>query len=123
MSSEGSGGQRPSVLLRSQDEKTNAHRCTPPCIRHVLAQFRAGELPASTAAADLELSRSRFYELYRDYLAAGPNREQSWQPHSSGGHHAADWPAGASAGQTQSSRSPPESGAVAAFRLLSDPVP
>ena len=49
-------------------------------------------LPASTAAAELELCRSRFNELYSDYLAAGPSRDQSWQPHSSGGNHAQDWP-------------------------------
>jgi hypothetical protein len=49
-------------------------------------------LPAQAAAAELELSRSRFYELYSDYLAAGPARDQAWVPRSSGGDHARDWP-------------------------------
>ena len=85
----------------------------------MLAQFRAGELPASAAAAELELSRSRFYELYSDYLAAGPSRDQSWQPHGSGGNHAADWPADVKAFlRTRLSTRPPSSYSFAASQVL-----
>ena len=59
----------------------------------MLADFRAGQLPAQTAADELGLSRSRFYELYSDYLAAGQTRDQTWAPRTSGGDHAPDWPA------------------------------
>lgn len=41
---------------------------------------------------ELGLSRSRFYELYSQYLAAGDNRDQFWTPGSSGGNHAKTWP-------------------------------
>lgn len=85
----------------------------------MLAQFRSGELPASTAAAELELSRSRFYELYSDYLAAGPNRDQILQPHSSGGNHAADWPTDVKAFlRTRLSTRPPSSYSFAASQVL-----
>jgi len=85
-------------LLGSADEKNQLiHRCSVPFIRHVLAEFRSGELCASDAAAELELSRSWFYELYSDYLAAGLSRDQRWSPGVSGGDHAAEWPAGVEA--------------------------
>lgn len=41
---------------------------------------------------ELELSRSRFYELYSDYLAAGAQRDLNWLPRASGGNHAKEWP-------------------------------
>ncbi len=70
-----------------------AHRCAAPLIRHVLASFRAGQLKANTAAKRLGLSRSRFYELYGDYLKACAYHHQStWTPLVSGGDHAPDWP-------------------------------
>jgi len=59
----------------------------------VLAGFRAGSIKAGAAAKRLGLSRSRFYELYGDYLQACAHRQQSsWTPAVSGGDHAADWP-------------------------------
>jgi hypothetical protein len=62
-------------------------------IRHVLAAFRAGELKAAAAAQRLGLSRSRFYELYADYLrACAQRREAHWTPPRSGGNHARAWP-------------------------------
>jgi len=85
----------------------------------VLAQFRAGELPASSAAAELELSRSRFYELYSDYLAAGPSRDQRWSPRASGGDHATEWPAGVEALlQARLSTRPASSYSFAASEVL-----
>src|SRR5512139_1564216 len=63
-----------------------------PLIRHILSAFRAGHLQAEAGGRELGLSRSRFYELYSDYLAAGLQREQHWVPRSSGGNHAPNWP-------------------------------
>lgn len=59
----------------------------------MLAAFRRAELSASAAAEKLGLGRTRFYELYADYLRAAANGAH-WQPGASGGDHAADWPAG-----------------------------
>ncbi len=59
----------------------------------MLASFRAGQLKANTAAKRLGLSRSRFYELYGDYLkACADHRQSTWTPSVSGGDHAPDWP-------------------------------
>jgi transposase InsO family protein len=61
----------------------------------VLASFRRGEVSATAAAETLALGRSRFYELYADYLAAAAHqRQQTWTPGSSGGDHARDWSPG-----------------------------
>ena len=69
------------------------HRLGTPLIREILAAFRRGELPATTAAEKLHLGRTRFYELYADYLrAAARHQEQIWTPGHSGGDHAPDWP-------------------------------
>lgn len=41
------------------------------------------------------MGRTRFYELYADYLrAAAHHRQQHWRPGASGGDHTPDWPAG-----------------------------
>ena len=70
-----------------------AHRLALPLIRHVLARFRAEQLDADTAATKLKLSRSRFYELYADYLrACAHHQEALWLPGHSGGDHAPEWP-------------------------------
>ena len=62
-------------------------------IRHVLAQFRARHLDARQASRKLHLSRSRFYKLYADYLAACAHHQQDlWSPGTSGGDHASVWP-------------------------------
>jgi hypothetical protein len=69
------------------------HRCAPPLIRHVFAQFRSGAFKADHACDQLGLSKSRFYELYADYLRACARRQEGdWQPGVSGGDHAAAWP-------------------------------
>jgi hypothetical protein len=58
----------------------------------VLAGFRAGEIKAKAAAKKLGLSRSRFYELYSNYLKACAHHQQSqWAAKVSGGDHVADW--------------------------------
>jgi transposase InsO family protein len=45
------------------------------------------------AAKELGLSRSRFYELFADYLrACASGHSQHWSPGSSGGDHRPDWP-------------------------------
>lgn len=60
----------------------------------MLGGFRAGQLKAHMAAKKLGLSRSRFYELYSDYLKACAYHQQAkWTPSVSGGDHAPDWPA------------------------------
>jgi hypothetical protein len=81
---------------RLADEKHYAQllkRLAPPFLREVFASFRRGELTAATAAGELGLSRSRFYELYADYLrACAERRARSWVPGVSGGNHVAPWP-------------------------------
>jgi hypothetical protein len=58
-----------------------------------MALFRAGELKVKAALQRLGLARTRFYEVYGDYLRACGQRQQStWTPGVSGGDHAADWP-------------------------------
>ena len=45
------------------------------------------------AAAELGLSRSRFYGLYTEYLrACAARRARTWVPGLSGGDHVTDWP-------------------------------
>jgi hypothetical protein len=69
------------------------HRCAPPLIRHVFAEFRAGQTKAVEACQQLGVSKSRFYELYADYLRACAGRhQQGWLAGVSGGDHAAAWP-------------------------------
>jgi hypothetical protein len=63
-------------------------------IREILGAFRRGELRATAAAEQLELGRTRFYELYSDYLrACALHREADWVPGSSGGDRSPEWPA------------------------------
>lgn len=64
-----------------------------PFVRDVLARFRRQALPASEAAAELGLSRSRFYGIYSAYLCACAARAQRhWEPGSSGGNRFSVWP-------------------------------
>ncbi len=84
-----------------------------------MAEFRAGRITAEIAATELELSRSRLYEVYSDYLAAGPTRDQIWLPTTSGGNHAADWPADVKALlRARLSSRPPSSYSFAASEAL-----
>ena len=55
-------------------------------MRHILASFRSGDMPASQAASELGVSRSRLYQIYADYLRAVPGGLlDQWQPGVSGG--------------------------------------
>ncbi|MBL9175107.1 MAG: DDE-type integrase/transposase/recombinase [Verrucomicrobiales bacterium] len=63
-----------------------------------MATFRRGEISASAAAETLGLGRTRFYEVYSDYLrAAARHQEAGWSPGCSGGDHSSDWPKGVEA--------------------------
>jgi hypothetical protein len=69
------------------------HRCAAPLIRHVFAQFRSGVFNAIQAREQLDLSKTRFYKLYADYLrACARHSQQDWVPGLSGGDHIAPWP-------------------------------
>lgn len=69
-------------------------RLPAPFIRHLLAAHRSGQLTADAAAAELGLRRSRFYELYSEYLrACAQGHTDTWSPGRSGGDHQPDWPA------------------------------
>jgi hypothetical protein len=69
------------------------HRHALSFIRHVLAAFQKRSLTAADAAAQLGLSKSRFYTLSSDYLrACACKKEALWIPGASGGDHVADWP-------------------------------
>jgi hypothetical protein len=58
-----------------------------------LATYRAQQMSASEAAKELGLSRTRFYELFSDYLrACSTGCSQSWSAGTSGGDHRPDWP-------------------------------
>ena len=81
------------LYLRRDEKAQLVHRCAAPLIRHVLAQFRSGAFNATQAREQLDLSKTRFYKLYADYLRACARRsEQEWVPGLSGGDHAAPWP-------------------------------
>jgi hypothetical protein len=116
----GLGDSVPQFLLRSPDEKAQLkHRCGIPLIRHILAEFRAGRIKAEAAYTELELSRSRFYELYSDYLAGGAERDQRWIPRISGGNHAKEWPVEVRALlRERLSSQPPSSYSFAASEVL-----
>jgi hypothetical protein len=69
-------------------------RIAAPLVRHLLENYRLDLLSASDAAQELQLSRSRFYELYSEYLRACAQRKaDGWQPGLSGGDHCPDRPA------------------------------
>lgn len=57
-----------------------------------MVRFRKGLLSATDAIGELNLSRSRFYVLYADFLrACAQRRQRSWEPGSSGGNHHPAW--------------------------------
>ncbi len=82
--------------------------------------LRTGEVSARTAAEALELSRSRFYVLFSDYLAAyGPGTHRNWVPGVSGGDHASVWaPAVTALLRKRLSSEPPASYSFAASEVL-----
>lgn len=75
------------------DEKLQLIKRLPaPLIRHLLNAHRTGQLCSRAAASELGLARSRFYELYSDYLrACAQDQAGTWSPSLSGGDHHPDW--------------------------------
>jgi GAF domain-containing protein len=82
-------------LLVWADEKPQLIKRLPaPLLRHLLHSYRTGHLCARAAARELGLARSRFYELYADYLCACANgHADTWTPGCSGGDHHPEWSA------------------------------
>lgn len=81
------------LYFRSDEKLQLPHRCAPPLIRYIFSEFRSGALNAADARQQLNLSKSRFYELYADYLrACAQSRQDHWRPGVSGGDHAPAWP-------------------------------
>jgi hypothetical protein len=75
-----------------------AARCASLFARRVLKGFRAGELTAVEAAAELGISRRHFYRLWRRYLlAVAQHKSQTWSPGVSGGKRRIDLSAQATA--------------------------
>ena len=87
--------QNPSSCYARRDEKPPlARRLSAPFIRHLFAQFRAGDICARALSAELGLGLTRVYELRSDYLrACAQGCADTWQPALSGGDHRPDWPA------------------------------
>jgi len=68
-------------------------RLCAPFVRDVMARFRAGEIKAPEGAAELNLSRGRFYKLYSSYLKAlGQRKAERWTPKTSGANRHKPWP-------------------------------
>ena len=73
--------------LRHENYQQLHTRHPAPFVRDVLRRFRAQQISVQTAASELGLGRSRFYELYGSYLAAcGKRQAHRWTPISSGGN-------------------------------------
>lgn len=90
--------RRPQLRRSEKHYRQLAHRLGAPLIREVLAAFRRAEVSALAAADKLGLGRTRFYQLYADYLrATARQQEDHWTPATSGGDHAPDWPRGTEA--------------------------
>ncbi len=85
---------RPVAILHLLKSLNNSSIVTPPSfLRHVLDTFQKHTLNAVQAAAQLDLSVSRFYALATDYnTARAPQSQPLWTPAASGGGHAATGP-------------------------------
>jgi hypothetical protein len=69
------------------------HRLGLPLIRDTLDRFRQGLLHHSEASSRLGLAKSRFYQLYSEFLRARVEaRLEHWVPGTSGGDHHPDLP-------------------------------
>jgi len=78
----------PAALCGDENYQQLHRRHAAPFVRDVLRRFRAQELSREAAGAELGLGRTRFYELYASYLAAGASgRAARWSPACSGGNH------------------------------------
>jgi hypothetical protein len=84
-----------------------------------LASYRRQQLSVGEAAKELGLARTRFYELYADYLkACAQGHAATWSPVQSGGNHRPEWPASVVALLTKLlSSKPPSSYSAAASEL------
>jgi hypothetical protein len=84
-----------------------------------LADYRCQQLSAGQAAKELGLARTRFYELYADYLkACVQGHAATWSPGLSGGDHHPAWPEPVTALLTKLlSSKPPSSYSAAASEL------
>lgn len=81
------------VSSRDENYQQLIHRLSAPFIRHVLSEFRRQALTAPQACAELGIRRSRFYQLWADFLCAVARRQSHrWQPTASGGNHREPWP-------------------------------
>jgi len=108
----------PSTLCYSgSHEKLQLIKRLPsPFIRHILNSFRTGYICSISAATELGLAHSRFYELYSDYLlACAQGHADTWSPGLSGGDHHPDWSVEATSLATKllSSKPPSSYSAVA----------
>ena len=80
--------------MRHEKKPQLTKRLPAPLVRHILASYRREQISALAAAQELQVSRSRFYELYGDYLrACAQGQAESWVPRLSGGDHRPIWPA------------------------------
>ena len=103
----------------SHEKQQLIHRLPAPLIRHLFAEVRAGRLAPGTAARELNLHPSRFYQLRTDYLrACAQGQSDTWTPGTSGGDHHVAWPQEATALLTKLlSSQPPSSYSAAASEL------
>jgi hypothetical protein len=84
--------------LRHENYRQLAVRHASLFARQILKGFRADELTAVEAAAELGVSERHFYRLWRSYLLAVAQRKaQAWTPGISGGNRRGDFPAPAEA--------------------------
>ena len=62
-------------------------------VRDTVMQLVTGEIEFAQAMAELQVGKTRLYELKASFLAArAAGAADSWVPGTSGGDHAAPWP-------------------------------
>jgi hypothetical protein len=88
---QGRGIARDAPFVReSPDEKKRLiHRLPPEFARSILRDFNSGAIDAASAAARLDVSRTRLYVLRTAWL----KNQSGYQPAASGGNHGEAWPA------------------------------
>jgi hypothetical protein len=86
--------KNPLCYLWGDEKQQLIKRLPAPLIRHLLHGYRVGQICDRAAASELGLARSRFYELYAEYLrACAAGHTQTWSPGLSGGNHHPEWSA------------------------------
>lgn len=90
-SHQGRGIAKEAPFIReSPDEKKQLiHRLPPEFVRSILRDFNSGAIDAASAAARLDVSRTRLYVLRTAWLKS----QSDCQPIASGGNHGEAWPA------------------------------